>query len=169
MRRFFPARWRFSDYRQGPDRSVVIIPAAWLAAGLLAMSVAGCAGGGEPATTPSSPAASSASSTADMATPVPSISAAVSASGPNVQQIEITISGGTVSPPPGRINVARGERVRLVVHGDAADEVHVHGYDLEAPVAPGADAVIEFVADQSGLFEVETHQSGRVLTQLLVR
>ena len=74
-----------------------------------------------------------------------------------------------MSPPPGRTNVARGERVRVVVRSDSPDEVHVHGYDREAPVAPGADAVIEFVADQSGLFEVETHESGLVLTQLLVR
>ncbi|HEX6684554.1 MAG TPA: hypothetical protein VF062_17250 [Candidatus Limnocylindrales bacterium] len=83
--------------------------------------------------------------------------------------IEISVKGRTVTPPPGRIEITRGEKVRLVVHDDTADEIHVHGYDLEAPVGSGRDGVIEFNADQTGLFEVETHTSGLLLTQLAVR
>ncbi|MDQ7907610.1 hypothetical protein RB614_24110 [Phytohabitans sp. ZYX-F-186] len=83
--------------------------------------------------------------------------------------VEVTVRGGEVDPAPGRVTVRKGERVRLVVHSDVADEVHVHGYDREAAVGPGHDATIEFVADQTGLFEVETHETGMLLTQLLVR
>jgi hypothetical protein len=40
---------------------------------------------------------------------------------------------------------------------------------MEAKMGPGQDAVIEFVATQTGVFEVETHESGLLLTQLAVR
>ncbi|NRQ34248.1 hypothetical protein HII36_20675, partial [Nonomuraea sp. NN258] len=83
--------------------------------------------------------------------------------------VAVRISGGQVTPPPGRVEVGRGDRVRLEVTGDRADTVHVHGFDLERPLTPGTPAVIEFTADKSGLFEVETHDSGLVLTQLVVR
>ncbi|HZM77963.1 MAG TPA: hypothetical protein VFC19_19770 [Candidatus Limnocylindrales bacterium] len=83
--------------------------------------------------------------------------------------MEITVKGRGVSPPPGRVDVAKGENVRLIVHSDTSDEIHVHGYDIEKKVGPGQDAVIEFVATRTGLFEVETHESGLLLTQLAVR
>jgi len=83
--------------------------------------------------------------------------------------VEITVKGRSVSPPPGRIDIVKGEKVKLVVHSDSPDEIHVHGYDLEAKVGPGQDAVIEFAGTRTGLFEVETHDSGLLLTQLAVR
>ncbi len=87
----------------------------------------------------------------------------------DAQVIEITISGGEVSPAPGRVKVAAGATVHLVVHSDEPDEVHLHGYDLATGIGPEQDGAIEFVADQTGLFEVETHESELILTQLLVR
>ncbi len=36
-----------------------------------------------------------------------------------------------------------------------SDEVHVHGYDHRAPVAPGAPAEVRFTPDIPGVFEVE--------------
>ncbi|WP_406045882.1 hypothetical protein OG799_16195 [Micromonospora sp. NBC_00898] len=171
MRESFSVGGRTSAYRDGiprPDRKPAARAVAGLVAVLLAATAAGCGHGDDsPTTTGTSPATPSTTAT-DGTTPlVPSASAPASA--PDVRRIEIRISGRAVSPPPGRVNVTRGETVRLVVHSDAADEVHVHGYDREAQVTPGADAVIEFVADQAGLFEVETHKSGLVLTQLVVR
>jgi hypothetical protein len=67
-----------------------------------------------------------------------------------------------------RATVELGRTVRIVVSSDQADEVHLHGYDLDAPTGPGAPGVIEFVADQAGLFELETHETGLVLLQLQV-
>jgi hypothetical protein len=81
---------------------------------------------------------------------------------------EFAISGGQASPPLDRVTVALGRTVRIVVTSDQADEVHLHGYDLDAHTGPGEPGVIEFVADQAGLFELETHETGLVLLQLLV-
>lgn len=83
--------------------------------------------------------------------------------------ITISISGDTVSPPPGRVEVAAGQTVHIEVSSDHNDEIHVHGYDIEVPVTPGTPATISFVADRGGLFEVESHHPAALLTQLLVR
>ncbi|MEX0169340.1 hypothetical protein MRBLMG1_001906 [Streptomyces sp. LMG1-1-1.1] len=83
--------------------------------------------------------------------------------------VTLTIKGTTVEPPPSRIELKKGERVTLRVTGDRADTVHVHGYDRELPLTPGAPTTLTLTADRTGLFEVETHESGLVLTQLVVR
>lgn len=81
----------------------------------------------------------------------------------------IRIAGGEVTSAPDRIEADKGDVVRIEVHSDAPDTVHLHWYDLEAPVRPGEPAVITFTAGQTGRFEVESHDSGLLLTQLLVR
>ena len=74
-----------------------------------------------------------------------------------------------MSPPTHRVKIEAGQRVRLLVISDTADEVHVHGYDRKVDAQPGSQAVVEFVADQSGLFEVELEDAGLQLVQLAVR
>jgi hypothetical protein len=157
------ARVRLGGHR----RAVLARPVlSGLAAGTLAALLAACGSGGQAGSGPAdSGQAGARPSTAGTAAP----SAERTPSGPQVTTVEITITGKAVSPPPGRVEVRRGATVRLVVHADRADEIHLHGYDREAEVAPGRAGVIEFVADEAGLFEVETHESGLVLTQLLVR
>ncbi|MDP9844068.1 hypothetical protein [Streptosporangium lutulentum] len=86
-----------------------------------------------------------------------------------VKEIAVTIAGQTVTPPPGRIDVAKGQTVRIAVTGDVADVAHVHGYDKAADLKPGTPVTIEFVADRDGLFEVETHDTNLQLFQLVVR
>ncbi|MEE1818546.1 hypothetical protein PUR59_26445 [Streptomyces sp. SP18ES09] len=83
--------------------------------------------------------------------------------------VTLIISGTTVEPPPSRIELKKGERLTLRVTGDRADTLHVHGYDRELPLSPGVPATLTLTADRTGLFEVETHESGLVLTQLVVR
>lgn len=63
----------------------------------------------------------------------------------------------------------KGERLTLRVTGDRADTLHVHGYDRELPLSPGTPATLTLTVDRTGLFEVETHESGLLLTQLVVR
>ncbi|MFC4119289.1 hypothetical protein [Nonomuraea zeae] len=84
-------------------------------------------------------------------------------------EAEITIAGGRVSPPSGWLEVAKGQQVSITVTSDVADELHVHGYDLEAELRPGVPATVRFTANLTGVFEVETHRSGLVLTQVAVR
>ena len=83
--------------------------------------------------------------------------------------IRVTVSGGRVETAERRVRVDRGEQVRLQVEADVADEVHVHGYDLKRPVAPGKPATIEFAADLPGIYEVELEQAKRKLVELEVR
>ncbi len=45
---------------------------------------------------------------------------------------------------------------------------HVHGYDLEKKVAAGVEATFEFTADTAGSFEVESHNTDKVLATLQV-
>ncbi|MEU6949667.1 hypothetical protein ABZ957_31220 [Streptomyces sp. NPDC046316] len=83
--------------------------------------------------------------------------------------VEITVDGSSVQPPPSRIELKKGERLTLRVTSDRADTLHVHGYDRELPLAPGTPGSLTLTVDRTGLFEVETHDSGLLLTQLVVR
>ncbi|MFJ4781190.1 hypothetical protein [Streptomyces sp. NPDC088762] len=83
--------------------------------------------------------------------------------------VTITVRDGRVSPTPARTELKRGERVALRVTSDRADTLHVHGYDKELALPAGQEATLILTADRTGLFEVETHESALVLTQLLVR
>ncbi|MFD3548572.1 hypothetical protein ACFWUW_23725 [Streptomyces sp. NPDC058655] len=83
--------------------------------------------------------------------------------------VTVTVRDGRVSPAPARTELRRGERVALRVTSDRADTLHVHGYDKELALPAGQEAILVLTVDRTGLFEVETHTSGLVLTQLLVR
>lgn len=85
------------------------------------------------------------------------------------RDIAVTIANRKVSPSPGRVDVAKGSRIRLTVTSDIPDELHVHGYDRRATLSPGRPARLEFVADRTGLFEIETHSEHLLLFQLVVR
>ncbi|MBV9314188.1 MAG: hypothetical protein JO100_10730 [Pseudonocardia sp.] len=92
---------------------------------------------------------------------------AVAAAGPP-QRIEVDYSAGIVQGGVSRIPVAQGRRVQLMVRSDVADQVHVHGYDRKVDVPAGGSATIEFVADRSGVFEVELESRSIQLAQLEV-
>jgi len=79
--------------------------------------------------------------------------------------IEVTIRDGAVQGPT-RFTVTQGERVRIVVHADVTDEVHLHGYDLLADVSPSDPARIDLVANAAGVFEGELHNAGELLFRL---
>lgn len=68
-----------------------------------------------------------------------------------------------------RITVERGDEIEIVVTADVSDEVHVHGYDFRADVTPDEPAVITFVADLPGIYEVELEGAHILLFELEVR
>jgi hypothetical protein len=140
-----------------------------MAAAIVALTVAGCgsdsAGADKAAATSPASAAPPATAPAETATAAGSAAPAP----PQGKTIIVSIADGKVAPKSGRVSVARGERVRLVVTSDVADEVHIHGYGRELGLTPGKPATLEFTADQTGLFEVETHETKLILFQLLVR
>ncbi|MFG1866786.1 cupredoxin domain-containing protein [Micromonospora arborensis] len=144
---------------------------AALTAGVLtALLVAGCGQDDDPSVaTPSAPATSAAPPSAATTAPA-SASPTPSASTPAVdREIIVKIVKRRVDPPTGRITVDKGKLVRITVTSDVSDELHVHGYDLGARLPAGTPGSVEFRADKTGLFEVETHETELVLFQLVVR
>ena len=83
--------------------------------------------------------------------------------------IEAKVTGDQVDTASRRVRVSRGDKVRIQVEADHAEEVHVHGYDLKKDVAPGKPAVIEFTADAPGVFEVELEEAALKLFELQVQ
>lgn len=69
---------------------------------------------------------------------------------------------------PDRIDARAGDPVQIVVTADTADELHVHGYDRSAALVAGRPSTLDLVADVTGVFEVELHESGVPLTWLRV-
>ena len=140
-----------------------------LIAAVLAVLVTGCSAGQEqqdsvaasaPASTSAGPGPS-ASAAAPSATPTP-------APAPTVRTVSAAYAGGEVTGTSGREEVPLGEQVVLRISSDVAEEVHVHGYDLEAAVPAGGSVDIPVDATIPGVFEVELHDSGRLLFQLRV-
>jgi len=77
---------------------------------------------------------------------------------------EIRLNGGQVKGGIQHIEADTGDIVRFVVISDAADDIHLHGYDVEKEAAPGAPARFRLKADLEGVFEIESHvaqDSGR--------
>lgn len=67
-----------------------------------------------------------------------------------------------------RVAVDLDSEVSISVTSDAAQEVHVHGYDILRPVSPARPLLFSFTADIPGVFEVELEGSHRLLVQLTV-
>ncbi len=61
-----------------------------------------------------------------------------------------------------------GERVRFQVRSNRADELHVHGYDVERELPAGRPVLIEFPATLEGVFEAELHASGEQVAELRI-
>ena len=140
-------------------RSFALAPLA------LVLALSACAG-----TDPDT--ASGAGTTSSFAPSTTSSSAASSSSAaPSTaagQRIEVGIAGGQVTGDTGRIPVAAGDQVTMVVTSDVPDELHVHGYDLTAELVPGTPAELTFAATVPGVFEVELHDAGTVLLTIQV-
>jgi hypothetical protein len=88
---------------------------------------------------------------------------------PATPTIEVRVVGGKPQGGVRRERVQRGETLVLRVVADVADEVHLHGYDRSADVAPGKPAQIRFTADIPGVFEAELEQRRQKLVELEVR
>lgn len=67
-----------------------------------------------------------------------------------------------------KLTVKEGKVVRFTVSSDQAGNVHLHGYDIEEPVSPGADAKFSVPATITGVFEVELEDSGVQIAKLTV-
>jgi hypothetical protein len=73
---------------------------------------------------------------------------------------DVALEGGKLSAGPKVIRVSEGETVEIRWTTDAPAEVHLHGYDIEIQVAPGAAATMTFKAFATGRFPITLHGSG---------
>lgn len=147
----------------------------------LAMLVlAGCGNESDGGASPSSPSPTPAQPTATPTdlptmTPTPGKPNTTSPSNtadPSGEQADVTVSvtvaNGKVNPSGATIKVKAGQTVLVTAVSDAADEVHIHGYDKELPLTPGKPASVKFTANMKGTFEIETHESGKLVAKLVV-
>jgi FtsP/CotA-like multicopper oxidase with cupredoxin domain len=81
--------------------------------------------------------------------------AGVSSTRPVVEKIQIR--GSSVVGGSRQIRVVKGDRVRITVTADAANVLHLHGYDIEKKVLPARPAHFDFDASIEGQFELESH------------
>ena len=81
---------------------------------------------------------------------------------------EISFAEDKVSGDTGRLEVGLGETVTIRVTSLRTDEVHLHGYDLRAPVAVDRPGVLTFTATIPGVFPLELENLGRELASLQV-
>ena len=100
----------------------------------------------------------SATTTATSAEPV-----ATAPSGPVIR-----VKGGQPVGGVKDITVRQGGVIRLTVIADAAEEVHMHGYDIAKNVGPGAPAHFTVPAKINGVFEVELENSAVQIAKLTV-
>lgn len=82
--------------------------------------------------------------------------------------IELEVVGGKPVDGVQRHRIDAGETATIIVTGDTTDELHIHGYDLIVPFAPGQPGTITFEANIPGIFEVETHHRGDLVMELQV-
>ncbi|MFE3327018.1 hypothetical protein [Streptomyces sp. NPDC059176] len=85
------------------------------------------------------------------------------------RSLDLRVVEGAVRPEPGRVELRKGDVLDIRITSDTDDELHVHGVNRTAAVKAGSTTTLRVALDRSGLFEVEMHRSGLVLTQLVVR
>ena len=102
------------------------------------------------------------------ATTEPEVTTTTAPPEPTVVRITVTVKGGEV-PAVRHFTVKQDRQVDFVVKSEIPDEVHLHGYDLSADVAPGKPATIRFTASAPGRFEVELETRGLPIAELEVR
>jgi hypothetical protein len=83
-------------------------------------------------------------------------------------EFSFDIAQGQVRGPLS-MSVRQGEQVSIRVRSDVNDELHLHGYELTAPLPAGEDVALTFIAAKAGRFEVELHHSHRELGALEVQ
>jgi siroheme synthase len=81
--------------------------------------------------------------------------------------IDLVIRGGSLPLEQRVIRVQQGDVVTLRWASDQALTLHLHGYDVEQHIVPGATATMSFTARATGRFPIELHGSeGRRATTL---
>ncbi len=73
---------------------------------------------------------------------------------------DLKIDHGRVPDDMRLIRVKEGDVVKLRWTTDQAVVLHLHGYDIEKPIAPGAVTELTFTAYATGRFSLHVHAQG---------
>jgi hypothetical protein len=84
------------------------------------------------------------------------------------QRVTVVVENGQPAGGIVHAEIKQGTEVELIIRADVEDEVHVHGHDLMAEVAPGQPATISFHAHNAGEFEVELEDRAVPIAELAV-
>jgi len=87
---------------------------------------------------------------------------------PKPQTTTIVVKDGQPVGGVQDLSYTSGEDVRFSVKADAAEELHVHGYDLMQDTVPGKAITFDFPADIEGIFEVELEETHTQIAELTV-
>jgi plastocyanin len=99
---------------------------------------------------------------------VTTTTAAATSTSNSTEVPRIKVEDGVKTEGLDTISVRVGETVRFEVEVDIADEIHVHGYDLRFETIPDEEVLVEFVADATGIFEVELEGLGLPIVDIEV-
>ena len=155
-----------------PRSAAAVVLVAGLAATLGGCGSDSPAGQGSATSTtaPSAATPSAATSTTAPASSSPSSGASSSGStAPRGRTITVTVTGSRVTPAPGTVDLRVGETITLVVTSDHADQLHVHGFDIERQLPAGRPVSVELTGQSPGVYEVETHEPALTLLTVAVR
>ncbi len=85
-------------------------------------------------------------------------------------EVNVTISGGQVTPTNATLQAKVGQQITLHVASDATDELHVHSSpDHEFQVAAAPNQTFRFKIDVPGNVEVELHHLDRTIATIQVQ
>ena len=141
---------------------------------LLTLVLAACGGSVSPTTTAGATTTTSSSLTPSgpttTATSAATTTTAVATTTSKPAEVpRIKVEDGVKTEGLDTISVRVGETVSFEVEVDVADEIHVHGCDLLFETIPEEEEVlVEFVADPTGIFEVELEGLGLTIVDIEV-
>lgn len=127
----------------------------------LALLIAACGSTGSTTTSDTTTTSTSATTTSTSSSTTTETSvASTTTADDNLDVPRIKVEDGVKVEGLDVLSVRVGENVRFEVEADVADQVHVHGYDLIVETIPDEEVLVEFVADVTGIFEVELEELG---------
>jgi hypothetical protein len=84
------------------------------------------------------------------------------ASGAHAESVsfKLPVSMSDTGEKPRVLRATKGDRIAIEWSSDKPTVVHIHPYDIEQELKPGASARSEFSANISGRFPIEAHPVG---------
>jgi len=77
----------------------------------------------------------------------------------SLQSFSVELKGGKVKGDD-TLKVQQGDEVQVRLTSDQPMVLHLHGYDIDAKVAPSTPGLLQFKANLAGRFPVHEHREG---------